>query len=167
MLALAFLVLVSDHPGDGLGFLRADLRLVCLGAEILDKREIRYVLASDAELQADLQMLRSRWRDLYSAPRLDDCYLFPERSIAVEWIAFNRQYRSHVLVLRDLYPGRESINRLLDDLDERYKVWDAISDCRCEYYYVHVRRQALKRLQSLLGSDYGEGKIPLSVPIGE
>jgi len=167
MLALAFLVLVSDHQGDGLGFLRADLRIVCLGAGILDARELKYVLCKDAELQADLQMLRQRWRDLYAAPRLDDCYLFPERVIAVELLRLNREYKSYVVGLRDLYPGRESLNLLIEDLDERYRLWDAISDCRCEYYYVHIRRQALKRLLNLLGSDYGTGKIPLSVPIGE
>jgi hypothetical protein len=41
-----------------------------------------------------------------------------------------------------------------------------VRDARCEYYYVTVRRQALKRLKDMLGEDdYYAAKLPPHVPI--
>ena len=44
-------------------------------------------------------------------------------------------------------------------------MWDAVRDARCEFYYVTVRRQALKKLRDLVGEEaYLAGTLPPNVP---
>ncbi len=52
------------------------------------------------------------------------------------------------------------------ETDRLYKVWDAVRDARCEFYYVSVRRQALMRLKDMLGEDdYRSTNLPPNVPV--
>jgi hypothetical protein len=54
----------------------------------------------------------------------------------------------------------------MQEADRLYQVWDTVRDARCDYYYVTVRRQALKRLRDMLGSDaYYSGVLPPHVPL--
>ena len=54
----------------------------------------------------------------------------------------------------------------LKETDCLYQVWDSVRDARCEYYYITVRRQALKKLHPLLGPDaYAGGEWPPHVPL--
>ena len=54
----------------------------------------------------------------------------------------------------------------LQETDHLYYIWDTVRDARCEYYYVTVRRQALKRLRDLLGEEaYYTTKLPPFVPL--
>ena len=59
-------------------------------------------------------------------------------------------------------PDRAPLVRAaLKETDWLYQVWDAVRDARCEYYYVTVRRQSLKRLQTMLGADaYSAADLP-------
>jgi hypothetical protein len=53
----------------------------------------------------------------------------------------------------------------LQETDRLYQVWDAVRDARCDYYYVTVRRQALKRLRELIGDEaYYSASFPPCVP---
>ena len=39
-------------------------------------------------------------------------------------------------------------------------------DARCEYYYITVRRQALKRLRTMIGAEaYDAAELPPYVPL--
>ena len=64
-------------------------------------------------------------------------------------------------------PDRAPVVRAaLKETDWLYQIWDAVRDARCEYYYVTVRRQALKRLQTMLGSEaYSAADLPPYVPV--
>ena len=54
----------------------------------------------------------------------------------------------------------------LQETDRLYQVWDKVRDARCPYYYVTVRRQALKQLRELVGEDsYYSGNLPPCVPL--
>jgi hypothetical protein len=54
----------------------------------------------------------------------------------------------------------------LKETDSLYQVWDSVRDARCEYYYITVRRQALKRLQQMIGPDaYNAANLPPHVPL--
>lgn len=45
-------------------------------------------------------------------------------------------------------------------------IWDALRDVQCDYYYVAVRRQALKDLRERIGSvAYYCGTMPPAVPV--
>jgi len=135
--------------------------------EILDTREVRYVLARPEDFSADLNLLRRRRCDLADAPGCNDCLRFPERTTVNEYLAFNRAYRQHIDIRQPGEPARWwELRAALQETDTLYQVWDTVRDARCEYYYVTVRRQALKRLRELLGEDaYYGGQLPPYVPL--
>ena len=147
--------------------LRPALVAIALNLEILDQRETRYVLANAEDAASDLQMLRRRYQELSDAPRVSDAGRFPERTVINELLAFNRAYRNHVEVRQPLELGNGGYLRVAQrEVDYLYQVWDTARDARCEYYYVTVRRQALKRLKEMLGEDaYFQGQLPSHVPV--
>src|SRR5204862_3037887 len=48
--------------------------------EILDPREVRYVLTRPEDFAADLKLLQRRYPELANAPPVNDCLRFPDRS---------------------------------------------------------------------------------------
>jgi hypothetical protein len=147
--------------------IRPTLVTLALDLEILDPRETRYVLANAEDAASDIQMLRRRFQELAGAPRVADALRFPERTVINELLAFNRAYRNHVEVRQPLELGNGGYLRNAQrEVDYLYQVWDTARDARCEYYYVTVRRQALKRLREMLGDDaYYQGRLPSHVPV--
>jgi hypothetical protein len=147
--------------------LRGSLQTLAVRWEILDPREVRYILARQEDFAADLNLLRRRYQELENAPRVGDCQRFPERTAVNDLLAFNRAYRQFI----DMRQPVELIHwwdlRLaMQETDRLYQIWDTVRDARCDYYYVTVRRQALKHLRELVGEeDYYSGNLPPSVPL--
>jgi hypothetical protein len=152
VLAVALLTALADATdltgsAEGWATLQPALQAVAVGWEILDPREARYVLTRPKDFAADLQLLRRRYHDLADAPPLQDALRFPSRDLINELLAFNRAYRQHLT-------GRQSLeltswwelHETLQEADRLYQIWDAVRDARCDYYYVTVRSQALKKL---------------------
>jgi hypothetical protein len=135
--------------------------------EILDPREVRYVLARPEDFASDLQLLQRRYQDLADAPLLQDCERFPDRATINDLLAFNRAFRRHIDVRQPVELARWwELRTVLQETEQLYQIWDTVRDARCEYYYVTVRRQALKRLRDLLGNDaYYTGQLPPYVPV--
>jgi len=143
------------------------LQTLAVEWEILDPREVRYVLARQEDYDNDLNLLRRRYQELKDAPRLSDCTRFPDRGTVNDLLAFNRSYRRHL-------DGRQCVEHdrcfqlrtALKETDWLYQVWDSVRDARCEYYYITVRRQALKRLRCMIGQEgYMNGDLPPYVPL--
>ena len=151
----------ADFPA-----LRDAVHQVAVRWEILDDRETRYVLTRPADFCADLNMLRRRYRDLQDAPLVDDSLRFPERQFVNEQVKFNRAFRRHVEERRQLETDRaEGLRNVVCETDRLYQVWDSVRDARCDFYYVTVRRQALKKLRDLIGEDaYADANLPGNVP---
>ncbi len=146
--------------------LQEALHTTAIRMEIMDERETRYVLANVLDFEMDLNLLRRRYQDLKDAPPLADAERFPDREGVNALIQFNRGYRQH-LADRQAWEADRSdvIGVALAETDRLYRVWDAVRDARCEFYYVTVRRQALKRLQESLGEDaYRRTELPPHVP---
>lgn len=163
-LLLAISLLFSAHPPDNLHFIAPDMQLVCIASEIMDVRETKYTFTKPDEFVGDLTMMRQRLRDLYDAPRLHECYLLPERVVANEVIQLNRLQKTHYVQTMELYPHDVRFVRIVEDLDERYRVWDYVRDARCEYYYTHIRRQAMKKLVQAIGEEaFSKGELPFPV----
>ncbi len=142
------------------------LQQVALNWEILDQRELRYVLVRQDEFLVDLRMLQRRQRDLYDAPPIRDAQRLPDRSTVNELLIFNRAYRQHLDACLPLYPGCAGLKAAREEVEQLYQIWDAVRDARCEYYYVHIRRQALKKLRDILGNDdYQQSNLPPHVPV--
>jgi hypothetical protein len=135
--------------------------------EILDEREKRYVLARPEDFAADLKLLQRRYHELANAPPVSDCLRFPDRAVVSELLAFNRAYRQQMdarqaVELVHWWEFREAVQ----ESDRLYQVWDNVRDARCDYYYVTVRRHALKKLRDTIGpEDYYAGRLPPHVPV--
>src|SRR5262245_6975185 len=100
-LALALLTIPADAADappavDALTTLRPTLQGIAIYWEILDPREVRYVLTRGEDYAADVKLLRRRCHDLADAPPLHDCMRFPDRALINELLAFNRAYRQHL-----------------------------------------------------------------------
>ena len=146
-------------------FVSKPLVQLALVNEILDPREVRYVLVKHDEFVSDLRMIQRRSHDLQQAPFLSDAVRFPERALVNELLLMNRSYRQYLENCLPLYPHSAELKTAREEVEVLYQVWDAVRDARCEYYYVHIRRQALKKLQDMLGEDdYERGKLPPHVP---
>ena len=135
--------------------------------EILDPRETRYVLTRADDLTSDLKMLQRRYQDLVDAPPLADAARFPDRSVVNELLVFNRAYLSYIELRQPTEMAHVNELRAVQrEVNFLYQVWDSVRDARCEYYYVTVRRQALKKLRELIGDEaYFKGELPPHVPI--
>jgi hypothetical protein len=81
-------------------------------------------------------------------------------------IQFNRGYRANLTKRQAIEADRfEDLSEAIKETDRLYHIWDAVRDARCDYYHVTVRRQALKRLKSMLGNeDYLTANLPPNVP---
>ena len=157
----------SAFAGEELAMLRTILQKVAISWEILDSREVCYVLTRPEDFAADLKLLRRRYLELSDAPPLCDCVRFPDRALVNELLSFNRSYRQHLDSRQALDPtGRWELHEALQEADRLYQVWDTVRDARCDYYYVTVRRQALKKLREAIGSQaYYAGCLPPHVPV--
>lgn len=135
--------------------------------QILDPRENRYVLSHAADFKADWKLLIGRYRELKNAPYVQEADRWPERSLVNEMMTFNRAYRSDIigrLALDTIH--EEELRATLTEIDQLYRIWDAVRDARCDYYYITVRRQALENLRTLIGDQaYYSGTLPPYVPI--
>ena len=147
--------------------LRPVLQGVAVQWEILDPREVRYILARPEDFVSDLNLVRRRYQTLADAPALSDCQRFPDRDMVNELLSFDRAYRQHLGLRQPMELARWwDLRAALQETDHLYQVWDNVRDARCEYYYVTVRRQALKKLREMIGEDnYYGGQMPPSVPI--
>jgi hypothetical protein len=135
--------------------------------EILDPREVRYVLARPEDFAADLKLLQRRYHELANAPPVADCLRFPDRATVSDLLAFNRAYRQQMdarqaIELVHWWEYREAVQ----EADKLYQVWDNVRDARCDYYYVTVRRHALQKLREAIGPEaYYAGRLPPHVPV--
>lgn len=145
---------------------RLPLQVIAIEWQILDYREVRYVMARRDDFSTDLNLLRRRRIELADAPMVQDAARFPDRTTVQEYLAFNRGYRQHLDVRQPGEPSRYwAIHEALAETDYLYEVWDTVRDCQCAYYYQTVRRQALKKLRGMLGpKDYYAGELPPYVP---
>lgn len=142
------------------------IQVIAIEREILDYREIRYVLTRPEDFKSDLRLLQRRNKELINAPYTSDSARLPERVLVNEFLKFNREYRSNLSALKEIdLVNTETITTTISETDKLYQVWDLIRDCRCEYYYISVRRLALKKLFELIGpNNYYSGQYPPYVP---
>lgn len=135
--------------------------------EILDPREVHFVMARAEDWSNDMAMLRRRYQELKDAPKICDALRFPDRNTVHELLAFNRAYRRNLDARQALEQDRcHTLRTALKETDYLYQVWDSVADARCEYYYIAVRRQALKRLRQMVGPEaYNTADLPPYVPL--
>jgi hypothetical protein len=172
--ALAVVLLTASPGSASLGnspevfeALHEPIQNIAVAWEILDPREVRYILARKEDFVGDLDLLRRRYRDLANAPAASDSERFPDRETINHLLTFNRSYRQQIDSRQPLELVHWWELRLAVQETERlYQIWDSARDARCDFYYVTVRRQALKRLQEMIGEEaYYAGNLPPCVPL--
>ncbi|WP_148087594.1 hypothetical protein [Gemmata obscuriglobus] len=134
--------------------------------EIMDPREERYLLGTRDDFLSDLDLLRKRYADLADAPPLADCHRLPDRRTVNELIRFNRSFRKG-LEEREVWEADRSdlFQQAMKETDRAYQQWDAVRDAQCDFYYVTVRRAALKKLRDSIGAEaFAAGVMPSYVP---
>ena len=159
---------LDELPGPDMdSHLRAATQNLAIDWELLDSREVRYILARPEDYTSDINLLRRRNAELYDAPFAVDGFRFPDRAIVNEVLSYNRSYRQQLDTRQTTNPAQFwQIKKVQQETDQLYQIWDTVRDARCEYYYITVRRQALKRLRDSLGEDdYYEGILPPYVPL--
>ena len=142
------------------------VQAIALNFEILDPREHQYILLRSSDFQSDVKLLKKRYNELYDAPLVFDSMRFPDRLVIQEMLGFNRAYRHHLSARVHLEPALgEDLHAVIKETDQLYQVWDYIRDSRCEYYYITVRRHALKKVLESIGTEaFYNGVYPPSVP---
>ena len=153
-------------PADRWPAIQAAVQQLAVQWEILDKAETKYIFADPKDFAVDLEILRHRYVDLADAPKSADAFRFPDRRVSAEMIQFNRAFRNSLSVRQSAEADRiDDLSEAARETDRLYHVWDAARDARCDYYHVTVRRQALKKLKTMLGDEaYATGSLPPNVP---
>jgi hypothetical protein len=145
---------------------RDSIQRLAIQLEILDHRETNYIMAKKSDYETDINLLRRRYREFADVPRVNESLRLPDRQFINELIVFNRAFRRHLADRHILEQDRSEV--LLDairETDTLYKVWDAARDARCEFYYITVRRLALKKLKDMIGDDmYMAVALPPNAP---
>lgn len=155
IIAVTLLTAPADTPepvpiAEEFAELRVPLLALCVEWEILDPREAKYTFFDLAEFQHDLDVLRARRLELLDAPRILECWRYPERWYAEAQIAENRLCRRWVEAVADNYPEqRENCVWYIRRLDAAYRCWDLIRDAKADYYYTVPRRRALAQLREM------------------
>jgi hypothetical protein len=172
-LALAALLLTAppgtlnlDNP-TGLHTVAAPtLTALALQWELLDAREGDY-LKNAQEFVSDLKVLQGRYAELRNAPPVNEIERFPSRDLVNDMLAFNRTYHDSVHSRQSVdMLHSEELQVILAETDQLHRVYEAVRDARCDYYYVTYRRQALNQLRDLIGLEaYYTGQLPPHVPL--
>jgi hypothetical protein len=141
------------------------LTQVCLEIEIMDKRE-SYMFVKREEIPSDIRIMAGRYYNLKDAPRLSECIKLPTKEFAAEAINFNRKINTMLTNRAALETDRaDGFKEAITDNEKLYKLWDAVRDARCEFYYVTVRRLAMKKIIDAIGEEnFDLGKLPLPAP---
>lgn len=171
VLAMVLLVAPPGSPAPDISMeefpaLQTALHQYGVDWEILDPRETKYVLTRFEDFQADLDLLRKRYQDLKDVPKIADAQRFPDRVLVNELLSFNRQFRKHLESTSLIESHRANyFGMAMRETDRLYQIWDSVRDARCDFYYVTVRRQALKKLKTLVGSEaYFAANLPPYIP---
>jgi hypothetical protein len=159
----------TERPeaGRDYAYLQTTLQTIAVQWEILDPREARYFLTRSEDFASDLNTLRRRHADLADAPPVFDCIRFPDREVVNDMLAFNRAFRERLEARLSVESfGQSELREALNEAEQLYRIWDQVRDSRCDYYYVTVRRQALKTVKEMVGNAaYYNGTMPPHVPV--
>lgn len=171
-LAAVLLTAPSDVPvptvsPEDYARLRPAVQQIAQLLEIVDERELSFMLLRVEDFEREVHELRRRHEICRDAPPLADSYRFPDRAFVSELLSFNRSYRQHLDACLTAETVRWwEMHEAIQETDRLYHVWDTVRDTRCEYYYVSARREALKRLRDMVGPEaYYSGCLPPHVPV--
>lgn len=144
-------------------------QLVFLYLEIMDEKEFRYVFSKIEDFQVDFEMIISRYKELKYAPPLYCSEGFPDRSTIIDLLTFNKEYEKHLVSVLEICPENSIAGLALSDTRYLYHIWDLVRDSTTPFYYIHIRRKALKKLKEELDKIdptwFYQRRLPNHVPM--
>jgi hypothetical protein len=145
---------------------QAALWSVAIRWELMDPREVQFLLNRRDDFGIDLEIIRKRHRDLKGAPLIAEGEWLPSRELALQAKGFNYQFSENVQKRQQWETDRVDLyNAVLNETKHLYRVWDAVTDARCESFYITTRRNALRNLRNLIGPEaFAANKLPPYVP---
>ena len=173
-LAFAISLLINAPPGTPCPSIepaewptvQAAICKVAIDWEIMDERETSFMMTRLDDMKDDLELLRLRYVELNGAPLVSDGKRFPHRDTISDMLSLNRDLCKHIEARQHVDTDRASAFRAaLHETDTLYRVWDAVRDAKCEFYYITMRRQALKKVRNMIGAEaYYTGNLPPHIP---
>lgn len=165
-LSIAILTSPAAPPPELFKLVNRPIVSICLNCEIMDPREVRYVLTNPVDFVGDVQMLKARAKSLEDCPSVNASVILPDRCLVNELLLFNRSYRQYLEGCLSVHFRDQFFLQAKEENDYLYFIWDKARDARCEYYYIHIRRQALGVLMQELGPEnFWKCRLPPHVPI--
>jgi len=134
-------------------------------AQILDRREQNYFFKNYSQFYHDLETCFNRLLNLHNAPPLEDHQRF-DKEIINDLVHFNNLAMRYVERQTELkiHQAEHWCNRLTT-LKQTKAILSELYDAKCDYYYLPVRRSALKKARDLMGpGPYYAGQLPAAVP---
>lgn len=143
------------------------LQRCAIALELIDRREHRHILVDSDLFQNDMAMLRRRAMDLRDVPFIIEANRLPPRWLALAYMTWNRDVYKMVELraVSELHHASHHRQMMLE-LDKLYAIWDAVADAQSEYFYVHLKRMALRQIIDHAGYDaFYSGNLPYPVPL--
>lgn len=173
---LAYLMITSEQETFSVEdnyYLRKAIQEVAIEMEILDIRETSYIMNKHTDFHGDLGLIQRRHQKLKDEPKIIEAQLrLPPREFINDQIIFNRNFKKELKSKMELELDRkERYENILVLNDICYKRWDAMRDAQCEFYYITVRREALKKFKEMMlamededGNYWDTGRFPPLLP---
>jgi hypothetical protein len=120
-----------------------------------------------ADFRSEVRWVRKHWRESACCPPLSDCRRLPPATAIRQMLAFNAAYRQYLEARRWVRRHEwEELTEILSETDRLREVWQAAAEAVAEDHIWVCRRQALRRLQELIGDEgYYSGNLPPCVPL--
>lgn len=165
-LALSLLATTRGPADWEQAFIRQELTGLLVAGEVMDARELPYIFAKPHEMADDTRMIRLRLESLAGAPPIDSHMAFVgDRQAINDALILNRSYQAWCASCLELNYFQSYYIAASNEAKQLYEAWDLLRDAKTTYYYAHIRRQALNKLQKLLGVEaFERGLMPPIVP---
>jgi hypothetical protein len=94
-----------------------------------------------------------------------DIFLYIDRMSIRQCMATNREYRYRLAEFINMHPSNRIAQMALSDAKLLYEAWDALDDASSPTYTIGLRRNALAKLQAIIGTDaFDRGIMPFPLP---
>lgn len=165
-LTLSLLATTREPAEWELPMIRQELTALLVAGEVMDARELPYIFAKPSEIADDMKLIRRRMEDLDGAPSVNAHMAFAvQRDTINMMLAMNRDYTNWLRLGEEVYPGYPWFAHAMEENKQLYDAWDWLRDGKTDFYYVHIRRQSLKKLQGVLGvGAFERGIMPPCLP---
>jgi hypothetical protein len=114
----------------------------------------------------ELAYVRSRWQDVWDAPRVAEGLRFPHPKVASGCLDLNQDLQRHLNARRAAVGWCPVLDRVLADTQRLWRLWYLAASAADTSWSWAARRSNLKALRRELGEEaFGNGTLPPPVPL--